>query len=184
MNALPTKRELGDALECGAGFVADLSTSWRATTDEQPSALDRLLFADVRTKDSRIVSGKPPSNVAQFLDLDNDAGHLPSGGNGLRSRARTTSTGFDLVGLPPLRRTVGVSGRAPYTRQRPRRLSDDERFAIRSLACRQSLRSLAANYGVSHETLRTIVQGRHSAIPAHRENAEDAPPADRSARPS
>jgi hypothetical protein len=78
--------------------------------------------------------------------------------DGLRCHARTTATGFMLVGLPPARKTVGKSGRAPYARQRARRLSEDERAAIRALFGTRSLRSLAAEFGVGHETVRTILR--------------------------
>ncbi len=69
-----------------------------------------------------------------------------------------------LVGVPPERRTVGSSGRAPYARQRPRRLSEDERSAIRSLADRKSLRSLAADFGVSYETVRRVIRDADAAV--------------------
>ena len=65
-----------------------------------------------------------------------------------------------MVGLPPVRRTVGISGRAPYARQRPSRLTPEEIAAIRAKADRP-LRELAAEYGVSHETVRRAT--RHFA---------------------
>lgn len=69
------------------------------------------------------------------------------------------ATGFVLVGLPPTRRTVGASGRAPYSHGRPRELATDERAAIRALAHTKSLRALAADFGVSHETVRAVLRG-------------------------
>ena len=85
---------------------------------------------------------------------------MRSGANGgpnwLRSRARTIRPGFVVVGLPPARRAVGTSGRAPYQRRPPGRLSDNERRAIRPLAATRNLRSLAAEFGVSHETVRAV----------------------------
>jgi FixJ family two-component response regulator len=44
--------------------------------------------------------------------------------------------------------------------QRPRKLTPAEELSLRSLAQTQSLRSLAADFGVSHETVRLIVQAR------------------------
>ena len=67
-------------------------------------------------------------------------------------------TGVELVGLPPARRTSGRSGRAPYSTQRPRQLTDEERGVIRSLAKTKTLRSLAADFGVSHETVRRMLR--------------------------
>ncbi|MDP9356798.1 MAG: hypothetical protein M3R02_16200 [Chloroflexota bacterium] len=52
----------------------------------------------------------------------------------------------------------GQSGRAvPHVAQ-PRKLSLDQESAIRTLAQTKSLRSLAADFGVSHETVRAIVR--------------------------
>ena len=79
------------------------------------------------------------------------------GSDGIRSHARTTATGFVLVGLSPVRRTVGISGRAPYARQRPTRLTPEEIATIRANADRP-LRELAAEYGVSHETVRRAMR--------------------------
>ena len=68
------------------------------------------------------------------------------------------------MALPPVRRTVGTSGRAPYLRQRPYRLSYEEHAAIRSLALTKSLRSLAADLGVSHETVRRVIRDAEAAV--------------------
>jgi hypothetical protein len=72
--------------------------------------------------------------------------------------------GFVLFGLPPLRRTVGVSRRAPHAQQRPQFLSEDERSAIRLLADRKSLRSLAADFDVSHEMVRRVIRDADAAV--------------------
>jgi hypothetical protein len=69
-----------------------------------------------------------------------------------------------LVGLPPLRRTVGPSGRAPYCRECLRDWSAEERRSIRSLVSTRSLRSLAADFGVSHETERRVLQQAEPAV--------------------
>ncbi len=68
-----------------------------------------------------------------------------------------------LVALPPARRTVGCSGRAPYQRRPPGRLTDAERRAIRVLAASRSLRDVAADFGVSHETVRAVLRYREAA---------------------
>jgi transposase len=63
-----------------------------------------------------------------------------------------------------MRRTVGVSGRAPYARERPGQLAPQERYAIRSLALTKSLRSLAADFGVSHETVRRVIRDADTTV--------------------
>ena len=66
--------------------------------------------------------------------------------------------GAILVASPPTRRGVGRSGRSSYQRTRPRRLSPEEREAIRALAPNRTLRELAAEFGVSHETVRAVLR--------------------------
>ena len=53
---------------------------------------------------------------------------------------------------------MGRSGREPSLTQRPRQLLPEERDGIRSLALTKSLRSLAADFGVSHETIRSVLE--------------------------
>jgi hypothetical protein len=43
-------------------------------------------------------------------------------------------------------------------------LADEERTAIRALAMTKSLRSLAADFGVSHETVRRLIQDADVAV--------------------
>ena len=59
---------------------------------------------------------------------------------------------------PPERRLVGASGRDANLQPRGRGLSDDDISAIRSLANTKSLRSLGADFGVSHETVRSVLR--------------------------
>ena len=61
----------------------------------------------------------------------------------------------DLRALPR-RRRGGSSGRYAL---RARKLTPAEASTIRPLAGSKSLRSLAADFGVSHETIRAIVRG-------------------------
>ncbi len=54
-----------------------------------------------------------------------------------------------------------ICGSAMRYAQRPRKLTPAEESAIRTLGGTKSLRSLAADFGVSHETVRSaICQGR------------------------
>ena len=58
---------------------------------------------------------------------------------------------------------VGASGRAPYQRRPPGRLTEQERRSVCALAPSRSLRSLAAELGVSHETVRAVLRDRPAA---------------------
>jgi hypothetical protein len=60
------------------------------------------------------------------------------------------------VAAVPSRRLAGESQRASYQAPRPRKLSPEQEAAIRTLVGTKSLRSLAAEFGVSHETVRAV----------------------------
>ena len=62
-----------------------------------------------------------------------------------------------VIAAAPPRRVSGQSGRAAPHIVQPRKLSLDQESAIRVLAQTKSLRSLAADFGVSHETVRRVV---------------------------
>ena len=62
----------------------------------------------------------------------------------------------DLRPLPGRRR----SGSGARYALRAHKLGPAEEAAIRSLAATKSLRSLAAEFGVSHETVRAVVRAR------------------------
>jgi len=51
----------------------------------------------------------------------------------------------------------------PRYRARARRLTPEQESKIRSLAGTKSLRSLAAQFGVSHETIRAVVRQKRAA---------------------
>jgi hypothetical protein len=59
--------------------------------------------------------------------------------------------------VPP-RRVSGRSKRTSYHAPRRRKLSPEQEAAIRGEAGDRTLRRLAAEYGVSHETIRTVLR--------------------------
>ena len=60
------------------------------------------------------------------------------------------------VAVIPPRRMTGHSRRAPYQTPRQRKLSPEHEAVIRANVDQRSLRDLAVEFGVSHETIRTI----------------------------
>ena len=64
-----------------------------------------------------------------------------------------------VIAEAPPRRVSGRSKRASYHTPRRRKLSPEQEAAIRSLVPTKSLRELAAEFGVSHETVRTACRG-------------------------
>jgi hypothetical protein len=76
------------------------------------------------------------------------------------------------IAVPDLRLTVPSAPRRPSRcdspssrryRTRARKLTAEHEAAIRSFASTKSLRSLAADFGVSHETIRAVIRLRASA---------------------
>jgi hypothetical protein len=80
------------------------------------------------------------------------------GSDGDRSRTNPLPSGAVVIAEAPARRQVGVSARSPYQQTRPRQLSASERAAIFALAPNHTLHELAAEFGVSHETIRTVLR--------------------------
>ena len=64
------------------------------------------------------------------------------------------------------RRVSGRSKRASYQTPRQRKLSPEQEAAIRASAGNHSLRDLAAEFGVSHETIRTVLRSSETATRA------------------
>ncbi len=59
---------------------------------------------------------------------------------------------------------TGRSGRAAPQIAQPRKLSPDQESAIHILARTKSLRAVAADFGVSHETVRRAIRDADLAI--------------------
>ena len=64
---------------------------------------------------------------------------------------------IDIAVVPP-RRVSGRSKRTSYHAPRRHKLSSEQESAIRGEAGNRTLRSLAADFGVSHETIRAVVR--------------------------
>jgi hypothetical protein len=58
----------------------------------------------------------------------------------------------------------GQSKRTAYHAPRRRKLSSEQEVAIRSEASNRSLHDLATAFGVSHETIRTVLRQKSPAL--------------------
>jgi hypothetical protein len=65
---------------------------------------------------------------------------------------------------PPQRRRVGRSGRDTHREPRRRKLSPEQVAAIRGSAGDRTLRDLAADFGVSHETVRRVIRDADATV--------------------
>ena len=79
---------------------------------------------------------------------------------------RRLSPKIVVITVAPSRCMSGQFRRASHHTPRRRKLSLDDDTAIRALAATRSLRSLAAEFGVSHETIRTVVRRRETDLAA------------------
>ena len=70
---------------------------------------------------------------------------------------------IDIAAVPP-RRVSGKSQRTSNYASRRRKLSCEQEAAIRSEAGNRTLRDLAAVFGVSHETIRTVLRQEPPAV--------------------
>ena len=90
--------------------------------------------------------------------------------NGRKRRGSVSSPRHDTTGTDPIdiavvppRRVSARSKRTSYHAPRRRKLSPEQEAAIRGEAGNRTLRSLAADFGVSHETIRAVVRQKRSA---------------------
>jgi hypothetical protein len=142
-----------------AAFLSDLPAAWRAADDAQRNALARMLFVQIRIKDDWVVAVEPQPSFAPFFHWDCQVRRLSGGSDGDR---------FSVLELAIPRRIAVPEVRPQHLRQRcgsskrygrrARKLTSAEESTIRALAATRSLRSLAADFGVSHETIRGILQ--------------------------
>jgi hypothetical protein len=65
-----------------------------------------------------------------------------------------------VVALPPDRRRTGTSRRGSFFARRRRKHAPDHEAAIRSTIGDRTLRELAAEFGVRHETMRRVLRQR------------------------
>lgn len=72
--------------------------------------------------------------------------------------------GYIWIADVPERRAVGRSRRAAPYEARPRKLSPARASELRRVAAGRSLRDLAAEFEVSHETVRAVLRERDLAI--------------------
>ena len=70
---------------------------------------------------------------------------------------------IDIAVVPP-RRVSGLSKRASYQTPRKGKLSTNQKASIRANSGNRTLRELAAEFGVSHETIRAVL--RETALAA------------------
>jgi DNA invertase Pin-like site-specific DNA recombinase len=170
IEGLRTDGQVEAALERAAAFLVDLPGAGRAADDVQRNALARLLFKEVRLKDEWVVAVLPQPSFAPFFDWDCQARRLSGGSDGGRGRVLELFRPRRML-IPDLRARASGTRRwpsrqapsvEPRYRVRARRLTSEQERSIQALAAMRSLRELAAEFGISHETIRTVL--RHARL--------------------
>jgi hypothetical protein len=85
------------------------------------------------------------------------------GSDGDRSAGCILPVGALVIAVRPPLRVAGRSKRAAYRSPRQRKLSAEQVERLRAEAGNRTLRELAAAFGVSHETIRTVLRQAGSA---------------------
>lgn len=88
-----------------------------------------------------------------------------SGSDGLSCHGCILPPGALVIAAPPPRSPVGRSGRESYREPRARKLSAEQADAIRADGGGRSLRDLAGEFGVSHETVRSVLRATGCEAP-------------------
>ena len=162
--AMPTDELDSDAGERLAAFLADVAGAWKVATPAERNKLARQLFASVVVSNRTAVAVVPRPDLRPFFfalprpeGVNPDGEECTGGSDGDRSSGRTFGEGFVVVADPSRQRKAGKSGRgAPHGRARSLDESAVQRMRQEWVGGR-SLRDLAAEAGVSHETIRTRV---------------------------
>ena len=156
-----------DAGRVLAEYLGNVGRAWGEATADERNRIARQLFADVLVVNKTAVAVMPRPEFRPFLEL---AGTDPqvredlSTVMSLRRKRRGSvalprhDVGVVVIAEAPRRPLSGRSKRAAYHTPRRRKLSPEQEAVIRAAAGTRSLRELAAEFGVSHETIRAVAR--------------------------
>ena len=120
----------------------------------------RQIFSEAIIDNRTVVAVKPRPELLPFFESVN---WCVGGSDGDRSRGCILPAGALVIAAASPLRFAGRS-RRPAPGSSPRRkLTPGQEAAILALAHTTSLRSLAADFDVSHETIRTVLRSATSA---------------------
>ncbi len=158
LEGLTSGGELDKALGRAAAFLNDVSSAWAVASDEQCNTLARLLFEEIRVKDDWVIAVQPQPSFAPFFNLDCQTRRLSSGCAGDRSVRYIMPP--SVIFLPTLKidPETGDFDSPSTPRRTVKKLTADQRADVRRLASTRSLRELALNFDVSHETIRAVLR--------------------------
>ena len=136
------------------------ASCWSWVDQAEPTKIvRRLLETDAVTNGVAVVM-EPQPGLVPFFAVNRLVESCTGGSDGGRFRGCIRPVDALVIAAPPPRRVSGKSLRASYHEPRKRKLSPEQEAAIRALAQTRSLRALAAEFGVSHETVRGALRRR------------------------
>ena len=161
-----------------AAYLADIALAWQVATPEERNELARQMFNSVKIENRTAVEITPrPDLVPFFAALAAESSNVMTYGRkrrGSNPHLQNLLPRHQRVPVLDFRVRHSVGPRWPSRRDatsplryraRARRLTPEQESKIRALAGTKSLRSLAADFGVSHETIRSVVrQDRSVAV--------------------
>ena len=174
LSTVRTTTDRSSVIARAAALLRDLPAAWHEARPAQRNALARLIFQSVEIEDDRVAAVVPQRDFAPFFALaeNNETGwsvlttperqvlSLAGGSDGDRLRE------IDVVELPlvpflfPDRllcsRRRGEAGRYAVAVKGPR-IPREQWPEVAARARREGLRAVARDFGVSHETVRSVV---------------------------
>ncbi len=169
-----------NVLAQAATFLHDLPAALDAATPKERNAFARLVFQAVEITDDRVVAVVPQPDFTPFFVAQAEGNGVLMGNNNgpeesepssevLNGRKRRGSdkplrylpSGAIFIAEPPESKCVGGSGRSSYQTPRRHKLTDEQERMILHPSNR-TLRKLAHELGVSHETIRAVRQRRQN----------------------
>ncbi|MDP9373665.1 MAG: hypothetical protein M3Q65_14670 [Chloroflexota bacterium] len=163
----------GALVEALAALLADTKAAWTHADQEQHNRLARLLFQEVRIRDHKVIGLEPTPEFAAFFrvagceEVDEGAGGEAAGHDDSPDTQgcspKTLSGGSDGgqtrgYKLPDTHFSVDMPVALPRPPQQQPQVAPALWAEIAERARYESLRDLAAEYAVSHETIRAVVR--------------------------
>jgi site-specific DNA recombinase len=159
------------ATERLASYLADLAQAWQVATPEERNKLARQMFNGVQIENRTAVAITPrPDLLPFFATLASETSSVMTHGRKRRGTVpqvqyqygqsiRVPLPDSKYIGEPTSRDSSHIDDTFLPRRlgQRPRKLTHSDEATIRILSITCSLRALAVQFGVSHETIRKII---------------------------
>ena len=158
-----------------AAYLADIALAWQVATPEERNELARQMFNSMKIENRTAVEITPrPDLVPFFAALAAESSNVMTYGRkrrGSNPHLQNLPSGQRRVPILDFRMGSSTTPRWPSSRDaatpsryrgRARRLTVEQETTIRALTGTRSLRSLAVDFSVSHETIRAVVRQERS----------------------